>query len=168
MSKKCWGCNKYNVSILAWLGGDNICKECKGQSSNPNFDENYKCNSKEYADWLKDRIEKNNNMFGIRTPEQNAEASRNTYQPTTNTISRQTNSLDTFKLVCGIGLILFVLWMLFGGLLEDQSSYNTQNTRSIDCSEPGWENSPYCNSEYDNKIQGQDSKESTYYQNIVR
>ena len=45
MYKQCWGCNKVNVSIFAWIAGDNVCSLCKKNLSDPKVNENYKINS---------------------------------------------------------------------------------------------------------------------------
>lgn len=76
--------------------------------------------------------------------------------------------MDTAKAVGGILVGLFFLWMMFGGLLEDQSGYRAQNTINIDCRKAGMENSPYCNGEYESQVQEQDARDNSYYQNIVR
>jgi hypothetical protein len=156
MHKKCWGCNKHNISIFAWLAGNNLCGECKQNIVSPSVNANYRINSEEHGKQLASRIEKNNNMFGIKTPEQRAAMSN---------VASSSNAMDNFKLVGGILLGLFFLWMMFGGLLENHSAQSTVN---IDCRQAGMENSPYCNGEYQNQIQEQNAKENSYYQNIVR
>ena len=47
MYKKCWGCNKYKINILAWLANGDVCNECKRNLLDPVVAANYKANSKE-------------------------------------------------------------------------------------------------------------------------
>lgn len=51
-----------------------------------------------------------------------------------------------------ISFILFFLWILFGGMLEDQSAYDNKNTTTIDCNLSGWKNDPRCTGEYADQI----------------
>ncbi|MBI2035731.1 MAG: hypothetical protein HYT12_03560 [Candidatus Liptonbacteria bacterium] len=79
-----------------------------------------------------------------------------------------TETKEWVKLAFGILLGLFVLWIFFGGLLENQGNYGSKNTTKIDCRLSEWASSPYCNGEYEGQIQEQDATENNYYQNIVR
>lgn len=57
---------------------------------------------------------------------------------------------------------LFMLWVVFGGIFEDQSDRNAVN---IDCTDPGMAaGSPYCNGGFESG----DGTENSYYQNAVR
>jgi hypothetical protein len=168
MAYKCWGCNDRELSVFAWLRSDVFCSDCVKKITDPVVSANYKKNSKESAERHLKRVERNNNMFGIQTPEQRAAAGRAAKQVAVSTIPHTSTSIDALKLIGGIAVVLFFFWMIFGGLLEDQSSYNAQNTVNIDCRQPGWSNSPYCNGEYDSQMQQQDANENNYYQNIAR
>ena len=58
--------------------------------------------------------------------------------------------------------------MIFGGLLENQSSYDKENTVYVDCREAKWSHSSYCDGSYESQTQENNFKEDSYYQNIVR
>ena len=142
MAKRCWGCNKENVSTLAWLSGDNVCVECKKNLTNPTVE----------ANWV-----------------ENSKNTQKVSQIDENTVHRQVSVFkENSKIVLGVFLTLFLLWMMFGGLLEDQSKYKEQNTVNIDCRQSNWSDSPYCNGDYENQLREQNYNEDTYYQNTVR
>lgn len=64
--------------------------------------------------------------------------------------------------------VLFIAWLYFGGLLENQSNYNTKNTVQVDCKLPGWKNDPVCTGEYEDQVKAEDAATDSYYQNTVR
>jgi|SRR3989338_1181677 len=146
MYKQCWGCDKNDVSIFAWLASDNICVNCKKDSYNILTSEKYKINSEKARERFQKRVEKNNAIFKFDH-------------------NKVTAVKENSKLVFGALFGLFLLWVMLGGLLEDQSSQNVVN---IDCRDPGMANSRYCNGDFESQSQAADAAENSYYQDIVR
>lgn len=142
MAQKCLGCNRLNIPLFTWLAGDNLCASCKSNPFSPEVNVNFKKNLEEGAAGRKREVVLDE--------------------------QRVATFWGNAKLVFGVLLAVFALWVVFGGLLEDQGAYNAKNTVNIDCTQPGWQNSPYCNGSYDSQVQEQDAQENNYYQNSVR
>lgn len=73
------------------------------------------------------------------------------------------NTEENIKIILQILFGLFILWIFFGGLLEEKGNTNTV---TIDCTLSAWKNDPLCSGEYGN--QEQEYKENQYYQNMGR
>lgn len=72
------------------------------------------------------------------------------------------NNLEKSKIIFGLLFLIFLLWIMFGGLFENKDTY--KNTVNIDCRQSEWSGSPYCNGEYDKE----NYQENNYYQNMAR
>ena len=137
MYKKCWGCNGDNIFITAWLAGEDFCSNCKNNLLSPSVTANYKINSERIA-----RDNETIKSYGEKIPV----------------------IQENIKIILGLLFTMFVLWVLFGGLLED----NNTPTISVDCSKPSAKYDKYCNGEVQSENQEQDYYQNSYYQNIVR
>lgn len=62
-----------------------------------------------------------------------------------------------------IGIVLFLLFIL--GSSSDSKESRVVN---IDCNQPQWANSQYCDGSFENSMKEQDANENTFYQNTVR
>lgn len=81
------------------------------------------------------------------------------------TKTTQNSIQENVKMILGILFGLFMVWMLFGGLLEKDDSHNVI---TVDCSGSDAKYNRYCNGEYESVSQEQDFKENNFNQNIVR
>jgi len=74
---------------------------------------------------------------------------------------------EKVKIVLSVAFWLFVVWILTGGLSQNNDS-NSTNKVYIDCTKPGYENSSYCNGDYESRMRDEAGMENAYYQNMRR
>lgn len=79
-------------------------------------------------------------------------------------------TVGVFAILAVVGYSIYVV--TFGRPVSEERGGAFTNmgkkTTTIDCREPGMENSPYCSGEYESQAQQEDYSDSAYYQNIVR
>lgn len=67
---------------------------------------------------------------------------------------------ENLKFFLGVIFTIFLVWMLFGGLLEEKGS---SNSVYIDCTKPGNESFDVCNGDYEMEMNETDFRESSTF-----
>ena len=166
MSFKCQQCNKNNISFFPGLAGQNICNECQNQLRyRRNNGLCIECGTSQNI-FFSGRCEKCNKLWlkkelvwqkGIVTKKQKKGVDeKKSYQETSEVLKDDKEAIST---ILKIAFFLFIIWMLFGGYLENQ---NYGNKIYIDCRLQENENNMYCNGEYESRIQEEDYRESNF------
>jgi len=79
-------------------------------------------------------------------------------------VLKRKEGIDNSEKILWIVGGIFVIWLISAMI----SSRGDSSETYIDCRQPGWQNSPYCDGTLESDVRDQNGIESNFYQNIVR